>query len=190
MKNGDKGMPAVRFAECCRKAAAEGAVLLKNEGAMLPLAPEETVSVFGRSQIDYYRSGTGSGGGVNVPYVKNILDEMRECPKLSVNEELTALYEAWLTEHPFDNGGGGWAAEPWHQEEMEITEEIAANARKKSEKALFIIGRTAGEDKDYTDEDGSYRLTEREKENLRRVTEQFEQVAVMLNVSNLSLIHI
>lgn len=185
MKNGDKGMPAVRFAECCRKAAAEGAVLLKNEGAMLPLAPEETVSVFGRSQIDYYRSGTGSGGSVNVPYVKNILDGMRACPKLSVNEELTELYEAWLTEHPFDNGGGGWAAEPWHQEEMEITEEIAANARKKSEKALFIIGRTAGEDKDYTDEDGSYRLTEREKENLRRVTEQFEQVAVLLNVSNI-----
>lgn len=185
MKNGNKGMPAAGFAEYCRKAAAEGAVLLKNEGAMLPLAPEEMVSVFGRSQIDYYRSGTGSGGGVNVPYVKNILDGMRECPKLSVNEELTALYEGWLTEHPFDNGGGGWAAEPWHQEEMEITEEIAVNARKKSEKALFIIGRTAGEDKDYTDEDGSYRLTEREKENLRRVTEQFEQVAVLLNVSNI-----
>ena len=58
-------------------------------------------------------------------------------------------------------------------------------ARKKSDKALFIIGRTAGEDKDYADEEGSYRLTAQELENLRVVTEQFDQVAVLLNVSNI-----
>ena len=60
-----------------------------------------------------------------------------------------------------------WAAEPWHQEEMEITDEIARRAAEKSEKAIFLIGRTAGEDKDYEDTEGSYLLTKREKENLR-----------------------
>ena len=34
----------------------------------------ETVSVFGRIAFTYYKSGTGSGGMVNAPYVTNILD--------------------------------------------------------------------------------------------------------------------
>lgn len=179
------GVPLPGFAEYCRKAASEGAVLLKNEGAMLPLKKEECVSVFGRCQMETYRSGTGSGGAVNVEYTSNILDAMRECEEICVNEELAAVYEEWLKLHPFDNGGGGWAAEPWHQQEMKITGEIAAAARAKSEKAIFIIGRTAGEDKDYADAEGSYLLTEQEKENLKVITAQFDQVAVLLNVSNI-----
>ena len=125
------------------------------------------------------------GGAINVAYVISLLDAMRACPNLAINEELAEIYTDWLKDHPFDNGGGGWAAEPWHQEEMPVTEEIAVAARKKSDKALFIIGRTAGEDKDYADEEGSYRLTAQELENLHVVTEQFDQVAVLLNVSNI-----
>ena len=50
-----------------RRAAAEGAVLLKNEGSVLPLPAEETVAVFGRVQFDYFYVGYGSGGDVNPP---------------------------------------------------------------------------------------------------------------------------
>ena len=46
----------------CRMAAAEGAVLLKNEKNALPIREGETVSIFGRIQLNYYKSGTGSGG--------------------------------------------------------------------------------------------------------------------------------
>lgn len=185
MGNSGIGVPLPELAAYCREAAAEGAVLLKNEGHMLPVKKDETVSIFGRSQIEYYRSGTGSGGAVNVPYVKNILDGIKENNAFPVNEELVETYKEWLKEHPFDNGGGGWAAEPWHQEEMEITDEIARRAAEKSEKAIFLIGRTAGEDKDYEDTEGSYLLTKREKENLRIVTKYFDEVAVLLNVSNI-----
>lgn len=185
MGNSGIGVPLPELAAYCREAAAEGAVLLKNEGHMLPIKKDETVSIFGRSQIEYYRSGTGSGGAVNVPYVKNILDGIKENNAFPVNEELVENYKEWLKEHPFDNGGGGWAAEPWHQEEMEITDEIACRAAEKSEKAIFLIGRTAGEDKDYEDTEGSYLLTKREKENLRIVTKYFNEVAVLLNVSNI-----
>lgn len=185
MGNSGIGVPLPELAAYCREAAAEGAVLLKNEGHMLPVKKDETVSIFGRSQIEYYRSGTGSGGAVNVPYVKNILDGIKENNAFPVNEELVETYKEWLKEHPFDNGGGGWAAEPWHQEEMEITEEIACRAAEKSKKAVFLIGRTAGEDKDYEDAEGSYLLTKREKENLRIVTKYFNEVAVLLNVSNI-----
>lgn len=185
MGNSGIGVPLPELAAYCREAAAEGVVLLKNDGHMLPIKKDETVSIFGRSQIEYYRSGTGSGGAVNVPYVKNILDGIKENNAFPVNEELVETYKEWLKEHPFDNGGGGWAAEPWHQEEMEITDEIAYRAAEKSEKAIFLIGRTAGEDKDYEDTEGSYLLTKREKENLRIVTKYFNEVAVLLNVSNI-----
>ncbi|MDE7477106.1 MAG: glycoside hydrolase family 3 C-terminal domain-containing protein, partial [Lachnospiraceae bacterium] len=90
----------------CRKAAAQGAVLLKNEDAVLPLSGNDNVAVFGRCQIEYYRSGTGSGGAVNVPYMTNLMDGLRN-NHITVNEELAECYEKWIETHPFDNGGGG-----------------------------------------------------------------------------------
>ncbi len=44
----------------CRRLAAEGAVLLKNEGDVLPLSSGTRLAVFGRAQTFYYKSGTGS----------------------------------------------------------------------------------------------------------------------------------
>lgn len=178
------GQPLEGFAEYSRIAAAEGGVLLKNENEMLPLGNDEIVSVFGRCQIDYYRSGTGSGGAVNVEYVVNILEGLRANTGIKINETLAGRYEQWISEHPFDNGGGGWAAEPWCQAEMPLTDEIVAEARSTSGKAVIVIGRTAGEDQDNADTEGSYRLTAQELDNLRTVTRHFERVAVVMNVSN------
>ena len=179
------GIPLPKLAEYCRKAAAEGAVLIKNEEGALPLKKGERVSVFGRCQIEYYRSGTGSGGAVNVPYVKNILDELRKTEDVMVNETLACMYEDWLLEHPFDNGGGGWACEPWFQKEMPITDVVAEEAAKASDIAVFVVGRTAGEDKDNYSLPGSYYFTEEELVNLKVVCAHFERVVVLLNVSNL-----
>lgn len=178
------GVPLEGFAEYSRIAAAEGGVLLKNENAMLPIGEHEVVSVFGRCQIDTYRSGTGSGGAVNVPYAVSILDGLRANPRIRVNERLAGQYEQWIAENPFDNGGGGWAAEPWCQKEMPLTDEIVAEAKKVTDKAVVIIGRTAGEDKDNADTEGSYRLTEQERLNLETVTRHFDRVAVLMNVAN------
>lgn len=179
------GVPLPELAAYSRIAAAEGAVLLKNENKMLPVLENEVISVFGRCQFDYYRSGTGSGGAVNVEYVCNIIDGIHRNKKIKLNEELVKQYEEWIAENPADDGGGGWAAEPWHQKEMQITDQIAKSAREKSEKAIFIIGRTAGEDQDNVDAEGGYRLTQEEKSNLLVLTHHFEQVAVLLNVANI-----
>jgi len=179
------GIPLPGFAEFCRKVAAEGAVLLKNDGQVLPLRPGDNVAVFGRCQINYYRSGTGSGGSVNVPYTTNLLDGLRSKKQIRVNEELASVYARWIEENPFDNGGGGWAAEPWHQKEMPLTDELVAAARAVSNKAVVVIGRTAGEDKDNVIEPGSWLLTDDELAMLERVTAHFEQTAVVLNVSNI-----
>ncbi|PZD95291.1 beta-glucosidase [Paenibacillus sambharensis] len=179
------GIPLEGFAEFSRTAAAEGAVLLKNDGQALPVRNGESVSVFGRIQVNYYRSGTGSGGSVNVTYTTNLLDGLRSKKDIAVNEELAAVYEKWIEENPFDNGGGGWAAEPWHQKEMPLTDELVAEARRKSGKAIVVIGRTAGEDQDNADAPGSYQLTSDEKAMLKLVTSHFEQTIVVLNVSNI-----
>jgi len=179
------GIPLKGFAEFSRKVAAEGAVLLKNTGNVLPFQKDEMIALFGRTQVNYYRSGTGSGGSVNVPYTTNLLEGLRNKTTISVNEELAGVYEKWIEEHPFDNGGGGWAAEPWHQKEMPLTDEVVLAAREKSNKAVVVIGRTAGEDQDNADEQGSYQLTDEEKAMLKAVTTYFEQTVVVLNVSNI-----
>lgn len=184
MATNQKNRVVEGFAELSRKAAAEGCVLLKNENKILPITKEDHIAIFGRVQIDSYRSGTGSGGSVNVPYKTNILGGLR-AKNVNLNDEVVGAYEAWIKENPFDNGGGGWAAEPWHQKEMPLSDELVEEASTKSNKALVIIGRTAGEDQDNLPTEGSYLLTQEEKHMLSQVTKYFDQVAVILNVSNI-----
>lgn len=173
-----------QIAALCRRTAAQGAVLLKNEDAILPLTTDDQVAVFGRCQKDYYRSGTGSGGAVNVLYTTNLLDGLKS-NHIAINDMLINCYESWLAQHPFDNGGGGWACEPWCQLEMPVSQELAASAAATSNKAIVMIGRTAGEDKDNLTAEGSYFLTSIEKEMLQNVCAHFENVIVILNVSNI-----
>lgn len=172
------------YAALARQAVAEGCVLLKNDDKALPIRKGERVSVFGRIQFDYYKSGTGSGGAVNTRYVTNILDALKENKDISVNEELEQTYRDWLKDHPFEKGMG-WAQEPWCQEEMPVTKELAEQAAAKSDIAVVIIGRTAGEDKDNSAAEGSYLLTTAEHQMLKEVCGAFKRVAVLLNVGNI-----
>ena len=90
-----ENMPSIPYkplAETAKKIACEGAVLLKNDNNVLPVSKSETISVFGRTQIDYIKSGTGSGGLVHCEYVINILDGIRENKKLKINEDLVEIY--------------------------------------------------------------------------------------------------
>ncbi|MFA9557695.1 glycoside hydrolase family 3 C-terminal domain-containing protein [Evansella sp. AB-rgal1] len=179
------GIPLQGFAEFSRKVAADGAVLLKNEGQVLPFQKEDVVSIFGRTQVNYYRSGTGSGGSVHVPYTTNLLDSLRKKEGVIVNEELAKIYEAWIEDNPFDDGGGGWAAEPWHQKEMPLSNTVVSQASKHSNKAVIVIGRTAGEDQDNANEPGSYLLTKNEIAMIKLVSSHFDKIVVVLNVSNI-----
>lgn len=185
MKNKKLGIPLEGFGEAVREAATEGIVLLKNKNKMLPIAKEDCISLFGRCQINYYKSGTGSGGAVNTAYTTNLVDGFRQQKNVTLNEELLQIYEKWIEENPFDNGDGSWASEPWYQKEMPVTEELIENARKKSNKAIIVIGRTAGEDQDNATVEGSYLLTTAEKDLIEKVAKYFEMTAVVMNVSNI-----
>ena len=163
------------------ESAKEGIVMLKNEKETLPLKKGDRVSVFGRIQREYYKSGTGSGGLVNVKYVTNIVDELMAYDDIEVNKELLSVYEEWKKENPFDKGQG-WGQEPWCQKEMDIDIELVKKAREFGEKAIVVIGRTAGEDKDNSKSEGSYLLSRGEEELLNKVSQIFDKVIVVLNV--------
>lgn len=173
-----------QYAETARQAAAEGCVLLRNEDQALPIRQGETAAVFGRIQLNYYKSGTGSGGLVNVPYVHSILDGLRSFSSIQIYEPLAAVYEEWTKEHPI-NKGTGWGTEPWCQEEMPLEESVVKDACENSDLAVVIIGRTAGEDRDNSDTEGSYYLTSGEHDMLAKVCAAFSRVAVILNVGNI-----
>lgn len=173
-----------KYAILARQTAAEGAVLLKNDKETLPLKKGTVVSVFGRIQLSYYKSGTGSGGLVNTPYTVGILDALKEEKDICLNTELLDIYEKWVSAHPFDLGDG-WAKEPWCQEEMPLSTEQVQRAAEISNIAIVILGRTAGEDQDTQNQKGSYLLTDLEEDMLSKVCASFEHVAVLLNVGNI-----
>lgn len=171
------------YAAAARAVAAEGIVMLRNEGQVLPLGKGEKIALFGRGQFNYYKSGTGSGGLVNTSYVTGIREALKES-SFVLNEKLQAVYEAWLKENPYD-AGAGWAGEPWFQKEMPLTKELVDEAKKESDTAVIVIGRTAGEDQDNKAEAGSYLLTEAEEEMLSLVCASFTRTVVLLNVGNI-----
>jgi beta-glucosidase len=172
------------FAQFAKEVAAEGAVLLKNENQTLPIKFNEKVAVFGRIQNSYYKSGTGSGGLVNVDYVVSILDGLRNSGQVKVDEHLADIYQQWVNDHPFEKGAG-WGQEPWSQVEMEISDEVVSKAASENDVAIVIIGRTAGEDQDARNESGSYLLTELEEKLIEQVSNHFPRCAVVLNVGNI-----
>ena len=172
-----------KYLETAASAAAEGIVMLKNDNGALPLSKDEVVSVFGRIQLHYYKSGTGSGGMVNVSKVTGIVDGLLESG-VKLNEELLNVYKKWDEENPYDLGDG-WGNEPWSQVEMPLDEQLVADSAQKGSTAVVIIGRTAGEEMDATLTEGSFLLTTLEKDMLSKVRKAFEKVVVLLNVGGL-----
>lgn len=172
------------YTETAREIAAEGIVLLRNNNQVLPLKRGSNVAVFGRIQTHYYKSGTGSGGMVNVSKVIGILDALLQCPDIQVNQKLLDTYTAWESENPF-NVGIGWGNEPWSQTEMPLDEDLLEEVATASDTAIIIIGRTAGEERDNRNAPGAYLLSDGEEAMLQKVRATFSKVIVLLNVGNI-----
>ena len=169
------GMP-----ELLRSAAAEGAVLLENR--VLPLSAGTKVSLFGRVQCNPFCTGYGSGGDVNTPYRVSLLEGLRHCEDLQVNETLAQVYEDWCREHPVQDGI--WGMWPRFYPEMPITAPLVKEAAANSDQAVVILGRSSGEDRENVLEPGSYYLTDEEKELLRQVKHRFPDAVLVLNIGS------
>lgn len=171
-----------KYEEKATQAIAEGVVLLENRNQALPLDEKKPVAVFGRIQLDYYKSGTGSGGMVNVSHVITIPEGLT-LRGAQIDREVLETYQSWVEEHPFDKGAS-WGGEPWCQEEMPLEDAFVEAASGRCETALIVIGRTAGEEMDNSFTRGSYLLTEGEEDMLAKVRRYFKKTVVLLNVAS------
>ncbi len=162
-----------------REVAASGMVLLKNDGT-LPL--KENFALFGRTQIDTFYVGYGSGGDVRAPYRISILNGILNNPDLKPDLELAKIYQDWAKANPVDHGY--WGHWPWRYPEMPLTDDILKSAASKSQVAVVVIGRAAGEDRENKLEKGSFFLHDEEIEMLDNVTSVFPKTVLLMNIGN------
>ena len=172
-----------KYTDTAIRAAEEGSVLLKNDREALPVKPGTKAALFGRMQSHYFKSGTGSGGMVNVNHVTDIREALANDPDIILDGELISIYDEWEDKNPIDKGVG-WGKEPWSQDEMPLTESVVRAAASRNDVAVIVIARTAGEDRDNTAEKGSFFLRDSEEEMLKIVCGVFEKTIVLLNVGN------
>lgn len=173
-----------RYADLARQTAAEGAVLLKNEGRILPLKKGCKIAVFGRSQLNYYKSGIGSGGRVNSSYVVSIVDALKKCRDVCLNMEVAEAYEKWVIENPLEKGGEKDEL-PFCQKEMPLFDDFVRKAAEQSEVAIIIIARISGEGTDNACIPGSFFLNMEEENMLGMIRRYFNKIVVLLNTGNI-----
>lgn len=167
-----------------RLAAAEGIVMLKNNNNTLPLKKSDRVAVFGRCAINYFGVGYGSGGDIIRPYLKNLIDGLRDAG-VNINNDLYNTYLQWINNPKNEVFDGFWGHWPMNYPEMPLNSEIVNKAAKESDIALVVIGRAAGEDRENTLTKGSYYLTESELNMLSLITAAFDRVAVIMDCGNI-----
>lgn len=165
-----------------RKTGADGCVLLKNDGA-LPFNQNDSVAVFGRVQNDWFFVGNGSGGDVCTPYKTSLIDSIEAEQPFKIDLQLKEKHKTFSDTHKVDPGF--WAHWPRFYPEMKISDSEVKRASERNTKALVIIGRSAGEDRENVLKKGSYYLTDTETKLLDSVTRNFKSVTLLLNIGSL-----
>ena len=189
-KDGSVSEREIANRKVARRAAAEGMVLLKNEG-VLPLKAGCRVALYGGAAVQTVKGGTGSGD-VNEREVVSIYQGLKE-------EDLVLTNEDWLTEFGklYKKARDSWKADILRQmkEEgkrlfeaysttifhMPAGGEIREEEVRSADAVFYCIGRTAGEDADRFEKEGDYYLTEAEKSQLEKLNAYTENLIVILN---------
>lgn len=192
--NPEKSEREARNERKARRIAAEGMVLLKNNG-VLPLKAGCAIALYGGGARKTVKGGTGSGD-VNVRafstveqgledagfsvLTKGWLDKFdaaaqaAEAEKQRRTEEIKAQNLGFIQTVQQVAELDGWAVVPPAIE----AEDIAADC----DTAIYVLARNSGEGLDRRVAAGDYLLYEEEKENLRALTAAYAQVVVVLNV--------
>ena len=168
-----------------RNAAAEGAVLLKNEGGVLPLAGSvKHVAVYGITSYDIIPGGTGSGN-VNRAYTVSLIEGLRN-NGITADEDVLEQYRTYLSDFAkaHANDQNQWWTGKARAEEFVPSAESLSQAVAATDAAIITIGRISGEGTDRVSTD--FYLTDAEKQLIADVTAAFHQagkkVVVLLNI--------
>ncbi|MCQ2982546.1 MAG: glycoside hydrolase family 3 C-terminal domain-containing protein [Treponemataceae bacterium] len=124
-----------------RTAAGEGIVLLKNEGAVLPLKTGRKIVLLGKASEEYIKGGGGSGD-VSTAYVRTLYEAFAE----KAAEGKVSLYDG-LHQFYADNIAGQYARgqEPGMTREPALSADQIAAAAAYTDTAVVCICRFSGE---------------------------------------------
>ena len=170
-------------AKLVREAAAEGMVLLKNNGN-LPMEAKGNIALFGLSAYKSIAGGTGSGN-VNKPYIRNISEGL-EAAGFTLDSRLADFYakhrEYVASQSALGMGGGrnvmlGEAVLP----EVAINQSAVQSCAQRNDAAVIVIGRNAGEGDDRRMVD-DFELTDIERTLIRNVCNEFHKVGKKVTV--------
>jgi len=165
-----------RHIQLSREAACEGAVLLKNNNGVLPLKKGARVAIFGKAQIDYIKGGGGSGD-VCCEYVRDIYEGLKLKDNIDVFDSLSLYYKDYV-EKAYKDG-----KEKGRFDEAEVPHKLMEEAKAFADVAIITINRFSGEgwDRKNDGEDTYFELSQREKDMVKAVCDNFENVVVLLN---------
>ena len=168
----------------------EGAVLLKNEDAALPLNGKR-VNVFGAGSVQPFYGGAGSGAVTSDDPVS--FYEALDAAGIEYNPKLKKLYETFVrsytvkTDNTVINNLLQLALAKSALDELPaalLTDSILREAKAYSDTALVVISRTSAEGRDLSA--GTLRLSDDEKQLIDTVTAAFSEVIVLFNTGNLT----
>ncbi len=178
-----------------RRAAAEGMVLLENDG-VLPLAKGTPVALYGTGARHTIIGGTGSGM-VNCRSSVSIDAGLR-------NAGLTVTTTQWLDDYDSDyekakaewiqslydmsepgNFDSLYRAHASHPMTSPKAPAIRPDDKADAQTALFVISRISGEGADRTEQKGDYYLTDDELAMLTDITSIYEKTVVILNTGGI-----
>ena len=186
----------IRNRAISREAAAQGMVLLENDG-ILPLKAGMKLALFGRGARQTIKGGTGSGD-VNSRDVVSVEQGLQNAGFEIVNTgDLDAFDAAWAEslaewektvraaagpeKDPMKMYTAHSKTRPKEPENLPFDEAACRSA----DAGIFIISRTSGEGGDRRDTAGDYYLTEKEKSELERARRVCGKVVVVLNVGGI-----
>ncbi len=180
------------------QAAAEGMVLLKNDGA-LPLQKGVRAALLGKATYDYVKGGGGSGE-VHTGYIRSIADGIEMLAPGCTYPPLNDFYQDYVKSQRAKGIEFGMMAEP------ELPDNLLQGAAAHAEVAILSISRFSGEgwdrpcgfpcgEDDYWQEqtieqrmdkgvfmDGDFVLTPTERALVDQAFAHFSTVIVLLNV--------
>ena len=179
----------IRHRALAGKAAAEGIVLLKNDG-VLPLKLSDPIALFGSGADKTVKGGIGSGdvnnrenisifrgvreAGAAVTSLEWLKDYDRRYDDAREKWKEKILEDALHVDNPFD----AYAANPFVLPEgRSITEKDLKGACA----ALYVISRISGEGKDRRLAEGDYYLSRREWEDILYLDQQGLPLILILN---------
>ena len=168
---------------------AEGAALLTNENAALPLAEGAAVSLFSTSSVSFIYGGTGSAN-VDASKAHNLKQAMEEVG-FAINQTLWDFYLTGEGAQYVRDGGdfssGAKVGEaPWAAYTQEVLDSVADY----SDAAIVTLSRVGGEGVDLTFQEYNYlALDENEKSMLAGLKGlkdegKIEKIIVLINSSN------